>query len=238
MTYIEKLLEACPELAEGKVERKTLGEVFNIKNGYTPSKKNEEYWTDGTIPWFRMEDIRKNGQILDHALQSITKIAVKNGKLFPANSIIMATSATIGIHALITVPFLSNQRFTNLSLKSDYEDLFDIKFLFYYCFKLGDWCKSNTTIGNFAGVDMNGFKKIKIPIPPLSVQQEVVRILDKFTQLTARKKQYAYYRDELLSFKEGEVEWKTLGEVAEYSKKRISFKNLNEENYVGVDNLL
>lgn len=49
-----------------------------------------------------------------------------------------------------------------------------------------------------------------------------MRILDKFTALTAeltmRKKQYNYYRDQLLSFEEGEVEWKTLGEIAAYSK--------------------
>lgn len=64
--------------------------------------------------------------------------------------------------------------------------------------------------------------KLQIPIPPLHVQAEIVRILDAFTAITAeltaelstRKKQYNYYRDQLLSFDEGEVEWKTLGEVA------------------------
>ncbi|MDI7201639.1 restriction endonuclease subunit S [Leptospira santarosai] len=59
--------------------------------------------------------------------------------------------------------------------------------------------------------------KIRIPIPPLPVQVEIVRILDAFTELTAeltaRKKQYNYYRDQLLSFEEGKVEWKTLGET-------------------------
>ncbi len=68
--------------------------------------------------------------------------------------------------------------------------------------------------------------KIQIPIPPLPAQEEIVRILDAFTELTtelttelsARKKQYNYYRDQLLSFEEGEVEWKTLGDVA----KKIS----------------
>ncbi len=63
--------------------------------------------------------------------------------------------------------------------------------------------------------------KFQIPIPPLHIQTEIVRILDAFTELTAeliaeltaRKKQYNYYRDQLLSFEEGEVEWKTLGEM-------------------------
>lgn len=54
-----------------------------------------------------------------------------------------------------------------------------------------------------------------IPIPALEAQAEIVRILDKFTELTTRKKQYNYYPDKLLSFDDGEVEWKPLGEVAE-----------------------
>jgi type I restriction enzyme S subunit len=72
--------------------------------------------------------------------------------------------------------------------------------------------------------------KFQIPIPcpdnpkkSLEIQAEIVRILDSFTELTAeltaelsmRKKQYHYYRDRLLSFEEGEVEWKTLGNLAE-----------------------
>ena len=57
-----------------------------------------------------MEDIRENGRILASATQMVSRNAVKGG-LFPANSIIVATSATIGEHALITVPSLANQRF-------------------------------------------------------------------------------------------------------------------------------
>ncbi len=60
-----------------------------------------------------------------------------------------------------------------------------------------------------------------MPIPPLDVQAEIVRILDAFTALTAeltmRAKQYHYYRDKLLTFSDDEVEWKTLGEVANIS---------------------
>ena len=77
-------------------------------------------------------------------------------------------------------------------------------------------------------------KDFSIPIPcpnnpekSLEIQAEIVRILDAFTALTAeltaelsmRKKQYNYYRDQLLSFEEGDVEWKTLGEVAQLITK-------------------
>ena len=226
MSYMDKLLDGV------EVEWKALQDVFNLKNGYTPSKSSKEYWDNGTVPWFRMDDIRQNGQILDNSLQKVSEGAVKGGKLFPANSIIVATSATIGEHALITVPFLANQRFTCLSLRENYVKQFDIKFLFYYCFLLSDWCTKNTTMSSFASVDMDGFKKFQIPIPSpdnpeksLEIQAEIVRILDAFTsltaeltaELTARKKQYNYYRDKLLSFEEGDVEWKTLGEIGEFT---------------------
>ncbi|HAK8205205.1 TPA: restriction endonuclease subunit S, partial [Salmonella enterica] len=53
-----------------------------------------------------------------------------------------------------------------------------------------------------------------------------------------RQKQYNYYREKLLTFDEGAVEWKTLGDIAQYSQTRIGFDQLDETNHVGVDNLL
>ena len=41
-----------------------LGEILKIKNGYTPSKSNPEYWLNGNINWFKIEDINTNGRIL------------------------------------------------------------------------------------------------------------------------------------------------------------------------------
>ena len=103
---LESLLKQhCPN----GVEFKELGELFTIKNGYTPSKAKAEFWEGGTIPWFRMEDIQANGRILKDSIQHITPQAVK-GELFPANSIIISTTATIGEHALVIVDYLSNQR--------------------------------------------------------------------------------------------------------------------------------
>ena len=86
--------------------------------------------------------------------------------------------------------------------------------------------KKFTGVGSVPNVPQSSLAKIEIPLPPIEVQTEIVRILDKFTSLEAeleaeldcRKRQYEYYRDKLLSFdKVGgqEVEWKTLGELAE-----------------------
>lgn len=212
MSRLDELIrELCPD----GVEYKTLSELFNTRNGYTPSKSDPSYWQNGTVPWFRMEDIREHGRILDSAIQMVSRSAVK-GELFPANSIIVATSATIGEHALLTVESLANQRFTYLILKPEYKNLFDIRFIYYYCFKLDKYCLECLNQGNFASVDMRKFHQFRFPIPPLPVQREIVRILDNFAELTAeltakltaellaREKQYEYYRNLLFEQIEGE----------------------------------
>ncbi|MGL2416976.1 restriction endonuclease subunit S [Helicobacter pylori] len=201
MHKIERLLQT---LTPKGVGFKTLEEVFEIKNGYTPSKNNPEFWKNGTIPWFRMEDLRENGRILKDSIQHITPKALKGKKLFPKNSIIISTTATIGEHALLIVDSLANQQFTFLSKKANCDIALDMKFFFYQCFLLGEWCKNNTNVSGFASVDMTAFKKYKFPIPPLEIQQEIVKILDAFTELNtelnARKKQYQYYQNMLLDF--------------------------------------
>ncbi|WRC45372.1 restriction endonuclease subunit S [Helicobacter pylori] len=201
MHKIELLLQT---LAPKGVGFKTLEEVFEIRNGYTPSKNNPKFWEKGTIPWFRMEDLRENGRILKDSIQHITPKALKGKKLFPKNSIIISTTATIGEHALLIVDSLANQQFTFLSKKANCDIALDMKFFFYQCFLLGEWCKKNTNVSGFASVDMTAFKKYKFPIPPLEIQQEIVKILDAFTELNtelnARKKQYQYYQNMLLDF--------------------------------------
>ena len=225
MKYIEKLLNGA------EVKWMPLGEVFETRNGYTPSKANNDFWTNGDIPWFRMEDIRDSGRLLNDSIQHITPQAIKGKGLFRANSIIMATTATIGEHALLLVDALANQRFTNFQIRKSLSERISPMFAFYYFFVLGEWCKSNVNTSSFPSVDMARLMKQLFPIPPLAVQEEIVRILDKFTTLEAeleaeldcRKRQYEYYRNQLLSFdmlkrggqKLNSVLWLTLGEVFE-----------------------
>ena len=196
-----------------EVEKIQLKDLFYTKNGYTPSKSNPEFWDSKDVSWFRMEDIRENGRILNEAIQKISFSAIK-GNVFPKNSIIVSTSATIGEHALITCESLANQRFTYLILKDEYKDKFNIFFIFYYCYKLKEYCLNCLNQGNFASVDMTKFNKFEFPIISLKEQERIVKILDQFdtlcnditrglpAEIEMRKKQYEYYRDKLLTFKE------------------------------------
>lgn len=205
MSRISELIEQyCPD----GVEFRSISDIFDLRNGYTPSRSKAEYWDTGTVPWFRMEDIRANGHVLTDSIQHVNQLGVKGGKLFPKDSVMIATSATIGEHALLKVEALTNQRFTVLSRKSQYVNRLLPEFVNYYCYVLDAWCKSNIRAGGFASVDMEGLKRFQFPIPPLEVQEEIVRILDLFSsleaeleaELEARRKQYAHYRDELLKF--------------------------------------
>ena len=199
------------------VELVTIDQLFHRKNGYTPSKNNNDYWTGGTIPWFRMEDIRANGRILTDSIQKIHHSAVKKNGLIKAGSIIVATSATIGEHALVKVDCLTNQRFTCLTVKDEYTHRVDTMFLFYYMFKVDEWCKTHTVQGNFPGVDMSQFPNVLIPLPDIDEQRKIASILDRFdtlindlsqglpAEIEARQQQYEYYRDKLLTFKKKEA---------------------------------
>mgnify|MGYP002563811048 CR=1 FL=1 len=239
MTNLEILIqELCPD----GVEFRTMEEVFEIRNGYTPSKNNPDFWEGGTIPWFRMEDIRQNGRILSDAIQHITPAAIKGKGLFPANSIIIATTATIGEHALVIADSLANQQFTNLVVRKSLSACLLPKFVFYYMFVIDEWCKKNVNAGNFASVDMKRFKKLEFPLPPIEVQTEIVRILDKFTSLEAeleaeldcRKRQYEYYRDKLLSFDNVGGQEVTISKIGDIGRicmcKRIMKNQTNSES--------
>ena len=205
--YRDKLLN----FNQQEVEIKKLSDIFDTRNGYTPSTSNKEYWATNDIPWFRVEDIRANGRILNDSIQHVSFSAIK-GKVFPANSIIISTSATIGEHALITCESIANQRFTYLMLKDQYKDKYNIKYLFYYCFLLADFCRENLQQGSFASVDMSKFNKFEFPIPPMEVQERIVKVLDNFdaicsdlgiglpAEIEKRRKQYEYYREKLLTF--------------------------------------
>ena len=97
-----------------------------------------------------------------------------------------------------------------------FDECINVLFLFYYLkSNLRDYLKINSKKGSVPYITLPVIKNFKIPIPPIEVQKEIVRILDKFTnliyeltreltrELTLRKKQYEYYRDKLLTFGDG-----------------------------------
>lgn len=176
-------------LNDGEWEMATMESIFEIKNGYTPSKSNPDYWEGGTIPWFRMEDIRKSGHILSDSIQHITPSAVKSAGLFPAYSIIVATTATIGEHALIIVDSLANQQFTFLTKRKSFDNRIDMVYFHYFMFIIDEWCKQNTNAGGLLSVNMEAFRKLVIPYPAsLSEQHKIAECFSSIDKQIAATK--------------------------------------------------
>ncbi|WP_372430261.1 restriction endonuclease subunit S [Klebsiella pneumoniae] len=220
MSYLEKLLDGV------EVEWKTLEDIsIKISSGGTPKTGVSEFY-DGDIPWLRTQEVNFC-DIWDTEVK-ITESGVKNSsaKWIPKNCVIVAMyGATVGKIGINKIPMTTNQACANIQLN---EEVAHYRYVFHFLCSQYTYIKSLGT-GSQTNINAQIVKNIKIPIPcpdnpekSLAIQSEIVRILDTFTALTAeltaeltmRKKQYNYYRDQLLSFDEGEVEWKTLGEVA------------------------
>lgn len=175
----------------GKWEMFELGELCDIFNGSTPLKKKEEYWEKGTIPWFTIEDIREQGHIIYKTEKFITQEALKETsvKLLPEYTVLLCCTASVGEYAFSTIKLTTNQQFNGLVVKAGYRDKLSPKFLF--------WCASNLKIElerlsgktSFNFVSVGTLKKLKILLPPLEIQQEIVAELDGYQKIIDGAKQ-------------------------------------------------
>ncbi len=227
LNYLEKLLDGT------EVEWKALGDVTSVLRGKRLTKNLLS--AEEKFPVFH---------------GGLEPLGYYNKSNRPANTVmIINVGASAGTVGYSTVDFWSSDGCFCL----EHNELLNNRFLYFALIGYQSLLKSKVRVAGIPTLDAIVVNKLLIPIPcpenpekSLAIQSEIVRILDKFTaltaeltaELTARKKQYNYYRDQLLSFDENEVEWKALGEIAAYSKSRISFDKLDENNYVGVDNLL
>ncbi|EFH7282866.1 restriction endonuclease subunit S, partial [Escherichia coli] len=128
---------------------------------------------------------------------------------------------------------------------TNFDENVSVRFLYFVLsHSLKKYLEERTNSAAMTYIVLSTLENFPIPIPcpgnpqkSLAIQSEIVRILDKFTALTAelnmRKKQYNYYRDQLLTFKEGEVEWKALGEIGEVRMcKRILKSQTSSEGEI------
>ena len=171
---------------DGEWQQAKVREVFILGNGYTPSKAVAAYWTNGTIPWFRMEDIRENGRVLADAIQHVTPSAVKSSGLFPAGSIIVSTTATIGEHALLIADSLANQQFTVFQTVNRWSWL-KANYLLYRFYGLGDWCRRNVNAGGLAAVNISDLQKYDIDYPKEETERD--SIAEYFSNLDTQIKE-------------------------------------------------
>lgn len=227
--YLEKLLEGV------EVEWKSLGEITTFINGKGHEKEIDP---NGRFIVVNSKFISTNGKNAKYSNNQLCPLYIDDILIVMSdlpNGKALAKTFIVNRNNTYTL----NQRIGCIRI-NDFEIL-NPKFIYFLLNRI----KQLTKFDN--GTDQTNLRKdqiqsVQIPIPPIEIQNEIVRILDAFTELTTeltlRKNQYNYYRDKLLSFEEDEVEWKSLGEIAVYNKSRISHTELDNETYVGVENLL
>lgn len=215
--YMEKLLDGVG------VEWKSLGEVAKIQRGASP-RPIAKFITDKEdgVPWIKIGDTSPNSKYVNKTEQRITPEGAMKSRILKKGDFIMSNSMSFGRPYILNIDGAIHDGWASIS---DFGDKLNSDYLYHYLSSdlVRSYWISKINSGSVSNLNSDIIKSLEIPIPPLKVQEEIVRILDAFTELTAeltaeltgRKKQYEYYRDRLLTFGEGEVEWKTLGEVAE-----------------------
>ncbi|WP_367111645.1 restriction endonuclease subunit S [uncultured Psychrobacter sp.] len=221
MSYLENLLDGV------NIERIAVGQVAEIRRGTSITKKsvtvgNIPVIAGGRTPAYYHNQSNRNGQTI----------------------VIAGSGAYAGFVSWWEQPIFVSDAFTVRPHKS-----LNSKYCFYWLQSMQQRLHDLQSGGGVPHVYPRNVAPLEIPIPcpnnmeqSLKIQAEIVRILNSFTELTAelitelnlRKKQYSYYRDLLLSFETGEVEWKPLGELAEF----IRGKRFTKKDYVvegGVD---
>ncbi|HAW6864427.1 TPA: restriction endonuclease subunit S, partial [Escherichia coli] len=240
LSYLEKLLDGV------EVEWKTLKDVCDFKNGF--AFKSSLFKETG-LPIVRITNIDGFNVDLDEVKyfslndykEDLSSFEVSMGNILIAMS--GATTGKVGIYKKGIKCYL-NQRVGKFIPK---ENILNNNYLYHFLLLNTETIYILAGGGAQPNLSSNALmSKLLIPIPcpgnpekSLAIQSEIVRILDKFTELTAeltmRKKQYNYYRDQLLSFKEGEVEWKTLGEIGEFIRgKRFTKADYVEDGGISV----
>lgn len=220
MSYLDKLLEGV------EVEWKALGDVATFRRGSFPQPYGKSEWYDGegAMPFVQVVDVGHDMRLVDDTKNKISKLAQSKSVFVPKGTVIVTLQGSIGRVAITQYDSYVDR---TLAIFESFQFEIDKK---YFAYQLEEKFKveKETARGDIIKtITKEDFKKFQIPVPPLNVQKEIVRILDIFTKLTtglktelktelaARKTQYSYYREALLRFDEGEVEWKSLESLAE-----------------------
>lgn len=172
-----------------------LGDICEIQSGGTPARSNCTYWEGGTIPWVKISDIK--GKHLNKTEEYITESGLQNSsaKLFPKGTILYTIFATLGETCILDIDAATNQAIAGLTVKSD---IIYREYLYYYLFSL------KSVVDNLGrgvaqnNINMSILRNLPVPLPPLDEQRKIAAVLDKVSDLIAKRRQQLDKLDELV----------------------------------------
>ena len=230
------------------MEWKTLGEVGTFVRGTSFQKKHFVEKGIGCIHYG--EIYTRYGLFAKRTISYLNEEIANKARKAAYGDLIIATTSENDDDVCKSTVWLGTESIVVSNDACYYHHTLNPKYVAYF-FRTNEFQKQKRayiTGTKVKRVNANDLAKITIPVPPLRVQARIVEILDKFTQLEAeleaeleseleaRKKQYAYYRDQLLNFSQCpplnvNIEWKTLGEVC-HIVGRIGFRGYTRNDIV------
>lgn len=171
-----------------------LGEIFKITSGGTPSRKKSEYFLRGDIPWVKTGDLKN--KYVEFANEMLTKqgLANSSAKLFPRDTVLIAMyGATIGATSIMKISAATNQACAAFLPSKEVLPVY----LYYFLLSSKRSFVSKGVGGAQPNISATILKSIKIPLPPLPIQQKIARVLDQADALRQRHRQIIHHYDQL-----------------------------------------
>lgn len=173
-------------MPEGKYKMVSLGDksLFQVESGGTPSSDIPEYW-DGNIRWATLVDLPAANLIteLKDTERTISPLGLEksSAKLLPAGTVLVSTRATIGRVAIAEYETATNQGFKNIIVLDDSN--ISNRFVAYMMTALTDRMVSLASGGTFKEISKSNFLRLSIPLPPLTIQEQIVSELDNYQKI-------------------------------------------------------
>lgn len=173
-------------MPEGKYKMVSLGDksLFQVESGGTPSSDIPEYW-DGNIRWATLVDLPAANLIteLKDTERTISPLGLEksSAKLLPAGTVLVSTRATIGRVAIAEYETATNQGFKNIIVLDDSN--ISNRFVAYMMTALTDRMVSLASGGTFKEISKSNFLTLSIPLPPLTIQEQIISELDNYQKI-------------------------------------------------------
>ena len=194
-------------------EWKTIGQISSFRRGSFPQPYGNKEWYDGegAMPFVQVADISESMQLVEDTKRKISVVAQPKSVFAPKGSIVISLQGSIGRIAVTQYDAYIDR---TVAIFKDISSVVLSRYFVYQLqrvFSIKEKTARGSTIKTITKEEFTGFQ---IPIPPIEEQRRIVSILDRFdalcndltsglpAEIEARRKQYEYYRDKLLTFKE------------------------------------
>lgn len=162
-----------------------LGDICTVISGTTPKSSCPEYW-DGDLNWVTPAELNDDSDVIYESQRKITKQAVVDSSLksFPAGTVLFSSRAPIGKVAIAGTEMYCNQGFKNLICS----DAIYNRYLYHFLKSKTEYLNSLGRGATFKEISKGIVEEIEIPLPSLEEQRRITALLDKVSDLIAKRR--------------------------------------------------